>query len=183
MPTPIAEVDLGVVDALCRINTRAVLIVNREAARWLRTGGAIVNVSSSWRGITSRGYGVYGATTAATDVLTRSLALELRERNITVNAVAVGIDEVAVPHGIAAFIAYLLGADGHRSPATSSLATRSMDADRHRCTARHDGGRGRGRDGVVETDPRYMAGRVVVGDPVQPASRGVHHLRAALSNR
>ena len=101
-------------DALCRINTRAVLIVNREAARWLRTGGAIVNVSSSWRGIASRGYGVYGATTAATDVLTRSLALELRERNITVNAVAVGIDEVAVPHGIAEFIAYLLGADGHR---------------------------------------------------------------------
>jgi len=114
VPTPLAEVDLGVVDALCRINTRAVLIVNREAARWLRNGGAIVNVSSLWRGIASRGYGVYGATTAATDVLTRSLALELRERNITVNAVAVGIDEVAVPHGIAEFIAYLLSADGHR---------------------------------------------------------------------
>jgi hypothetical protein len=47
-------------------------------------------------------------------VLTRSLALELRERNITVNAVAIGIDEVAVPHEIAEFIAYLLGADGHR---------------------------------------------------------------------
>jgi len=46
-----------------------------------------------------------------------------------------------------------------------------MDADRHRCTARHDGGRRRGRDGVVETDPRYMAGRVVVGDPVRRGSR------------
>jgi NAD(P)-dependent dehydrogenase (short-subunit alcohol dehydrogenase family) len=80
----------------------------------LRNGGSIVNVFNSWRGIASRGYGVYGATTAATDVLTRSLALELRERNITVNAVALGIDAVAVPHGIAEFIAYLLGADGHR---------------------------------------------------------------------
>ena len=112
VPTPLAEVDLGVVDALCRINTRAVLIVNREAARWLRNGGSIVNVFSSWRGIASRGYGVYGATTAGTDVLTRSLALELCERNITVNAVAV--DAVAVPHGVAESIAYLLGADGHR---------------------------------------------------------------------
>jgi len=114
VPTQLAELDLGEVDALCRINTRAVLIVNREAARWLRNGGSIVNVSSSWRGIASRGFAAYAASTAATDVLTRSLALELRERSITVNAVAVGLDEVAVPHRIAEFIAYLLSADGHR---------------------------------------------------------------------
>ena len=114
VPTQLAEVGLGDLDALCRLNTRAVLIVDREAARWLRNGGSIVNLSSSCRGTASRGYGAYAASTAATDVLTRSLALELRARNITVNAVAVGIDEAAVPHRIAEFIAYLLSADGHR---------------------------------------------------------------------
>ena len=46
-PTPVANVDLDELDPLSRINTRATLIVNREAARQLRNGGAIVNLSSS----------------------------------------------------------------------------------------------------------------------------------------
>ena len=46
-PTPVTDIDLEDFDALCRINTRATLIVNREAARQLRNGGAIVNLSSS----------------------------------------------------------------------------------------------------------------------------------------
>ena len=43
--TPVADIDLDEFDALCRITTRATLIVNREAARQLRDGGAIVNLS------------------------------------------------------------------------------------------------------------------------------------------
>src|SRR5258706_10682111 len=35
-PGPVAEADLENIDALCRINTWATLIVNREAARQLR---------------------------------------------------------------------------------------------------------------------------------------------------
>src|ERR1700751_3833205 len=45
--TPVAEVDLEEFDALVRINTRAAFIINREAARHLRDGGAIVNLTSS----------------------------------------------------------------------------------------------------------------------------------------
>jgi 3-oxoacyl-[acyl-carrier protein] reductase len=44
---PVAEVDLDEFDALCRLNTRAAFIVNREAARHLRVGGAIVNLTSA----------------------------------------------------------------------------------------------------------------------------------------
>ena len=43
----VTEVDLDEFDALVRINTRATFVVNREAARHLRNGGAIVNLSSS----------------------------------------------------------------------------------------------------------------------------------------
>ncbi len=46
-PTLVTDIDLEEFDALCRITTRATLIVNREAARRLRTGGAIVNLTSS----------------------------------------------------------------------------------------------------------------------------------------
>ena len=96
-PTPVAEVDLDEFDALVRIDTRATFIVNREAARHLRNGGAIVNLSSSAEGSSLTAYGVYAATKAATDVLTRALALELRERDITVNAVCLEVHGPCVP--------------------------------------------------------------------------------------
>ena len=85
---PVTEAGLDEFDALVRINTRATFVVNREAARHLRNGGAIVNLSSSAEDSSLRTYGLYAATKAATDVLTRALALELRERDITVNAVS-----------------------------------------------------------------------------------------------
>ena len=89
--SPVTEVDLDEFDALVRINTRATFVVNREAARHLRNGGAIINVSSSAGGSALRTHGLYAATKAATEVLTRALALELRERNITVNAVSLEV--------------------------------------------------------------------------------------------
>ena len=111
--TAVAEVDLEVFDALCRINTRATLIVNREAARQLRNGGAIVNLSSSVPVSDLPTYGVYAATRAATDVLTRVLAAELRDRDITVNAVALGVAGPCEPSRAADMVAYLLSEDGH----------------------------------------------------------------------
>ena len=108
------EVDLDEFDALVRINTRATFVVNREAARHLRNGGAIVNLSSSAEGSSLRTHGLYAATKAATDVLTRALALELRERNITVNAVSLEVDRPCAPDRVADVIAYLLSDHGHR---------------------------------------------------------------------
>jgi 3-oxoacyl-[acyl-carrier protein] reductase len=112
--TPVAEVDLDMFDALVRINTRATFIVNREAARHLRNGGAIVNLTSSADSSSLPAYGLYTATKAATDVLTRALALELRERDITVNAVCIEVDTPCAPNRAADVVAYLLSDDGHR---------------------------------------------------------------------
>jgi 3-oxoacyl-[acyl-carrier protein] reductase len=112
--TPVAEFDLDVLDALVRINTRAAFIVNREAARHLRNGGAIVNLTSSANSSSLPAYGLYAATKAATDVLTRALALELRERDITVNAVSFEVNMPRAPDRVAGVVAYLLTDRGHR---------------------------------------------------------------------
>jgi 3-oxoacyl-[acyl-carrier protein] reductase len=110
--TPLAEADLDEFDALVRINTRATFIVNREAARHVRNGGAIVNLSSSAEGPSLMTHGLYAAIKAATDVLTRALALELRERNITVNAVSLEVHRPCAPDLVADVIAYLLTEHG-----------------------------------------------------------------------
>jgi 3-oxoacyl-[acyl-carrier protein] reductase len=111
---PVTEVDLDEFDALMRINTRATFVVNREAARRLRNGGAIVNLSSSAEDSSLRTHGLYAATKAITDALTRALALELRERNITVNAVSLAADRPCAPNRVADVIAYLLSDQGQR---------------------------------------------------------------------
>ena len=46
---PVAEVDLDVFDALAWISSRATFIVNREAARRLRKGGAMVDLDQPGR--------------------------------------------------------------------------------------------------------------------------------------
>jgi 3-oxoacyl-[acyl-carrier protein] reductase len=112
--TPVAEVDLAEFDNLYRINTRAALIVDREAARRLRAGGAIINLTSSAVGSPRSSYGALAATRAATDSLTRVLALELRARDITVNAVSLPVGDRCEPGRIAEAVAYLLSSDGHR---------------------------------------------------------------------
>jgi 3-oxoacyl-[acyl-carrier protein] reductase len=111
--TPVAGAGLDEFDALVRINTRATFIVNREAARHLRNGGAIVNLSSSVEGSSLPAHGLYAATKAATDVLTRTLALELRGRDITVNAVALEVHRPCAPDRVADIVAYLLSDHGH----------------------------------------------------------------------
>jgi 3-oxoacyl-[acyl-carrier protein] reductase len=113
-PGPVTGVALGEFDALLRINARAAFVVNREAACHLRNGGAIVNISSSADGSSLRTHGVYAATKASTDVLTRALALELHERSITVNAVSLDARRPCEPHQVAELIAYLLSDQGRR---------------------------------------------------------------------
>jgi 3-oxoacyl-[acyl-carrier protein] reductase len=110
----VTTVSLDEFDELVRINTRATFVVNREAARHVRHGGAIVNLSSSAAGSSLKTYGVYAATKAITDVLTRALALELRERNITVNAVALEVGRPCAPNEVADVISYVLSDPGRR---------------------------------------------------------------------
>jgi len=87
---PIAELDLAELDALYRTNIRGTFVVDQQAARRLRPGGALVNLSSSVVGLAFPGYGAYAATKGAVEAMTLILARELRGRDITVNAVAPG---------------------------------------------------------------------------------------------
>jgi 3-oxoacyl-[acyl-carrier protein] reductase len=109
----ITKVGLDEFDALVRINTRATFVVSQQAAQHLRNGGAIVNLSSSADGSSLRTHGLYAATKAPTDVLTRAFALELRERNISVNAVSLEVHRPCAPSQVADVIAYLLSEHGH----------------------------------------------------------------------
>jgi 3-oxoacyl-[acyl-carrier protein] reductase len=109
----VTKAGLDEFDALLRINTRATFVVNREAARHLRNGGAIVNLTSSADSSSLRTHGLYAVTKAPVDVLTRALALELRERDITVNTVAVEVGMPCAPDQVADVIAYLLSEHGH----------------------------------------------------------------------
>ena len=88
--TPIADVDEEKFDRLFAINVRGVLNGCKLAAKRLRDGGRIVNISTSVIGMSPPGYGPYCATKAAVEALTRSLSKEVGLRGIRVNAVAPG---------------------------------------------------------------------------------------------
>jgi 3-oxoacyl-[acyl-carrier protein] reductase len=89
-PMLIADVDEERFDRLFAINVRGVLNGCKLAAKRLRDGGRIVNISTSVIGMSPAGYGPYCATKAAVEALTRSLCKEVGQRGIRVNAVAPG---------------------------------------------------------------------------------------------
>ncbi|SEQ88902.1 3-oxoacyl-[acyl-carrier protein] reductase [Lentzea xinjiangensis] len=86
----VAEMDLEVFDRIMRTNARGTFVVSQQAARRLRTGGAIINVSSSVVGLRFPQYGAYAMSKGGVEALTLVLARELRGRDITVNTVAPG---------------------------------------------------------------------------------------------
>jgi 3-oxoacyl-[acyl-carrier protein] reductase len=131
--SPLAELDLDVFDRLVRTNLRGTFVVDQQAVRRLRSGGAIINISSSLTKLARPGYSAYAATKGGVEAITLILARELRGRDITVNAVAPGptatalffegksqelIDRIAAepplerlgqPQDIAEIIAFLAG--------------------------------------------------------------------------
>ena len=86
----IADLDLGDLDDLHRTNIRGTFVIAQQAARRLRTGGALVTFSTSVVGLAFATYGAYSASKGAVEALTMILARELRGRDITVNSVAPG---------------------------------------------------------------------------------------------
>jgi 3-oxoacyl-[acyl-carrier protein] reductase len=132
----IAQSDDAVFDRQVAINLKGSFNLLREAARRLRNGGRIVNLSSSVVGLRLPTYGVYAATKAGVEAMTHVLSKELRGRDITVNAIAPGptatalfldgkpkeaIDNLAKaaplerlgrPEDIANAVAFLAGPDG-----------------------------------------------------------------------
>jgi 3-oxoacyl-[acyl-carrier protein] reductase len=86
----IADFDDATFDKQIAINLKGTFNTLREAARRLRSGGRIINFSSSVVGLLQPTYAVYAATKAGVEAMTSVLAKELRGRNITVNTVAPG---------------------------------------------------------------------------------------------
>ena len=87
---PLTEFTLDEIDRMHRTNIRGTMVVDQQAARRVRKGGAIINFSSSVVKIALPGYSAYAATKGAVDAMTLILAKEMRGRDVTVNAVAPG---------------------------------------------------------------------------------------------
>jgi 3-oxoacyl-[acyl-carrier protein] reductase len=133
---PLADSDDALFDRQVAINLKGTFNTLRQAARRLREGGRIVNLSSSLVGLKMENYGVYAATKAAVETLTAILSKELRGRSITVNAVAPGptatdlflhgksdeliarmakmnpLERLGTPEDIANVVAFLAGPEG-----------------------------------------------------------------------
>ena len=88
--SPLADLDLEVFDRVVRTNLRGTIVVDQQAIRRLRSGGALINVSSSLTKLARPGYSAYSATKGGVEAITLILARELRGRDVTVNTVAPG---------------------------------------------------------------------------------------------
>lgn len=133
---PIADLDLAELDSLHRTNIRGTFVVAQQAARHVRSGGAIITFSTSIVGLQTVGYGAYAASKGAVEAITLILARELRGRDITVNSIAPGptatalfldgkedgvvehiaqqapLERLGLPDDIASATAFLAGRDG-----------------------------------------------------------------------
>jgi 3-oxoacyl-[acyl-carrier protein] reductase len=86
----IVDLNLDDLDRMHRTNIRGTFVVSQQAARRVRSGGAIINVSTTVTRTQYPTYGGYVASKSAVEGLTLILARELRGRDITVNTVAPG---------------------------------------------------------------------------------------------
>jgi NAD(P)-dependent dehydrogenase (short-subunit alcohol dehydrogenase family) len=89
-PTPLDDSDDSRWNAILSTNLTAVFRVTREAAPFLPTGGRVLNLSSVLGRFGVPGYAAYAASKHGVIGLTRTLALELAPRQITVNALVPG---------------------------------------------------------------------------------------------
>jgi len=132
----LADSDDALFDSQVAVNLKGTFNTLREAARRLRDGGRIINMSSSVVGLYQPAYAVYAATKAGVEAMTHILAQELRGRRVTVNTVAPGptatslfldgkpqevvehlarlapLERLGQPEDIANTVAFLAGPDG-----------------------------------------------------------------------
>ena len=132
----LADSDDALFDSQVAINLKGTFNTLRQAAKRLRDGGRIINLSSSVVGLYQPSYAVYAATKAGVEAMTHVLTKEMRGRNITVNAVAPGptatdlfldgkpqevidrlaklapLERLGQPSDIASAVAFLAGPDG-----------------------------------------------------------------------
>ncbi|MGA8115317.1 MAG: SDR family oxidoreductase [Actinocatenispora sp.] len=89
-PIPLAEMTDDDFDRVLAVNTRAVFVAMRYAAKSLRDGGRVVNVSTLNTVRSAPGLAAYAASKGALEQLTAVGAHEMGRRGITVNTVSPG---------------------------------------------------------------------------------------------
>jgi 3-oxoacyl-[acyl-carrier protein] reductase len=88
---PLVEIDRAQFQLLVDVNIWGLIVGCRLAGRHMADGGRIINFSSVTVHKTQGWSGMYAATKAAVESLTRTAAVELAPRDITVNALIVGL--------------------------------------------------------------------------------------------
>ncbi|MEU8591749.1 SDR family oxidoreductase [Streptomyces sp. NPDC048664] len=135
-PAPLAETGTDLFDQVMTVNARSVFLTVRYAARWMRDGGRIVNISTLNTVRPTAGIGAYAASKGAVEQLTVIAARELGPRGITVNTVSPGatdteqlrsvnssealeavagltpLGRLGQPADVADVVAFLVGQDG-----------------------------------------------------------------------
>lgn len=87
---PLAELSPKHWDWTMDINARGPWLLAREAAKVMKSGGRIVNISSPGSRMVLPSYFAVGVSKAALEAVTRYLAIELAPEGIAVNAVSAG---------------------------------------------------------------------------------------------
>ena len=90
MNRPLDQVSEADFDLHFDVNVKGTFFACQQAAKWMKSGGKILNFSSSVTGQMYPNYSVYAATKGAIDQLTRHLAKELGPKGISINAIAPG---------------------------------------------------------------------------------------------
>jgi 3-oxoacyl-[acyl-carrier protein] reductase len=84
-------------------------VVNQQASRHVRRGGTIVNLCGEPGGAPM--WSTRAGSNGAIGVMTRALARELHERDVTINAVAYRPDDPSAPAAVAAIVGLLVSRD------------------------------------------------------------------------
>lgn len=94
----VSEYGEALYDQMMATNTKAVFLAMQWAARNMRDGGRIVNLTSLNTDLPAPGVAVYAATKAAVEQFAKVMAREVGTRGITVNCVAPGLVDTDLLH-------------------------------------------------------------------------------------
>ncbi|MGD6778731.1 SDR family NAD(P)-dependent oxidoreductase [Sutcliffiella horikoshii] len=88
--TPLHDLTVEAWDDVINTNLRSVFISSKEASKYMKNGGSIVNIASTRAAMSEPNSEAYAATKGGIVALTHALAASLSEQNITVNAISPG---------------------------------------------------------------------------------------------